>query len=128
MSDDDRELRQHFAQLKEEDRARVPAFRAPAVRAVPRWRPVVRVALAAAIVIIAIVLARPDQTPRIMAGPIVDLGATAWHSPTDFLLTTPGSKFLRSVPAVGSPDGWTPIDPRGRFPMPESTRSPRTPS
>jgi hypothetical protein len=124
MSGDDRELREHFAQLKQEDRARVPSFRAPAVKATPRWRPVVRVALAAAIVIMAIVLARPDQTPRIVAGPVVDLGATAWHSPTDFLLITPGSELLRSVPSVGSPDDW--IDSQSPAPAPESTR--RTPS
>ena len=126
MSDDDRELRKLFAQLKGEDRARTPSFRAPAMRVAPRRRPIVRVALAAAIVVIAVVLARPDQTPRIMAGPAVDLGTTAWRSPTDFLLNTPGSELLRSVPSVGSPDDWTPMNPRGSAPAPESTR--RTPS
>lgn len=125
MSENDRKLRELFAQLKEADRARTPSFRAPATRAAPRRRPMVRVALAAAIVVVALVLARPDQTPRTTAR-LVDLGATGWRSPTDFLLNTPGSELLRSVPAVGSPDDWTPISPRGGVPAAESTR--RTPS
>ena len=128
MTEDDQELRTRFAQLKREDRARVPAFRRPSRNAAPRWRPAVRVALAAAVVLVAVVLSRPDQTSRRMARRFVDPGATAWTSPTDFLLITPGSEFMRSVPAVGSPDDWTPIGPRGRAPTPESTRSPRTPS
>jgi hypothetical protein len=128
MTDDDRGLRELFAQLKREDRARIPSFRKPAARVAPRWRPVARLAVAAAIVVIAVVLARPDRTPPSMASQVVDLGSAAWHSPTDFLLITPGSEMLRSVPAVGSPDDWTPIDLRGRVPAPESTRSERTPS
>jgi hypothetical protein len=128
MSDDDRELRKVFAQLKREDRDRIPSFRTPTARGAPRWRPVARVAVAAAIVLIAVVLARPDRTPPTTARQVVDLGASTWRSPTDFLLITPGSELLRSVPAVGSPDGWTPIDGPGRAPVPESTNSRRTPS
>ena len=126
MNDDDGTLRELFAQLKEEDRARTPSFRPPAMRPVPRRRSMVRVALAAASVVVAIVLARPDQTPRIAARQLVDLRASAWRSPTDFLLITPGSELLRSVPSVGSPDDWAPIYPRGDVPAAESTR--RTPS
>ena len=80
------------------------------------------VALAAAIVVIAVVLARPDQTPRITVRPAVELGTTAWRSPTDFLLNTPGSELLRSVPSMGSPDDWPSMNPRGSAPAPESTR------
>jgi hypothetical protein len=126
MSDDDRELRKLFARLKDEDRGRTPSFRAPAMTGAPRRRPMARVVLAAAIVGIAVVLARPDQTPRITVRPAVDLGTTAWRSPTDFLLNTPGSELLRSVPSVGSPDDWPPMNPRGSAPVAESTR--RTPS
>jgi len=53
----------------------------------------------------------------------VDLGATAWRSPTDFLLATPGSVLMRTVPALGSPDRWVPIDVRRLPSAPESTRS-----
>ena len=122
MSDDDQELRKLFARLKDEDRGRTPSFRAPALRVAPGWRPLARVALAAAVVVIAVVLARPDQTPRMTVHPAVYLGTTAWRSPTDFLLSTPGSELLRSVPAVGSPDDWTPMSTRGSAPAPESTR------
>ena len=126
MTDDDRELRELFSRLKQEDRARVPSYRTPVARLASRW-PVGRLTVAAAIVLIALVLGRPDRTPT-RARQLVDLGAATWESPTDFLLITPGSELLRSIPAVGSPDDWTPIDLRGRSPASESTRSQRTPS
>jgi hypothetical protein len=123
MSDDDRELRELFARLRQEDRARIPSFRAPATREAPRWTWSARITVAAAIVLIALVLARPDRDPRNTSLHVVDLGAGAWRSPTDFLLITPGSELLRTVPAVGSPADWVPNDLRGRAPAPESTRS-----
>ncbi len=127
MKNDDRELRKLFARLREEDHARIPSFRAPAAREAPRrmWAP--RIVAAAAIVLITLVLAWPDRPQRV-ALHNVDLGFAAWQSPTDFLLITPGSELLRTVPAVGSPDDWTATDLRGRLPAPESTRSERTPS
>jgi hypothetical protein len=128
MNDDDRDLRDVFARLKEEDRARTPSFKVPIAKEAPRWGPVTRVAAAAALVLITLVLARPDRTPPSMASQVVDLGAATWESPTDFLLITPGRELLRSVPVVGSPDDWTPIDLRGPVPAPESTSSRRTPS
>ncbi len=128
MNDDDRELRELFARLKQEDRARTPSFRTPIAREAPRWGRGTRVVVAAAVILITLVLARPDRTPRNMARQVVDLGTAAWRSPTDFLLITPGSQLLRSVPAVGLPDGWTPIGLRGPVPASESTRSRRTPS
>lgn len=129
MTDDDRDLRERFARLKQEDRAHLPPFRVPRARETPRWGRPGRLAAAAAIVLIAFVLARPDRTPPPVTGHQgVDLGTVAWKSPTDFLLITPGSELMRTVPAVGSPDDWTPIDLPGRSPAPESTRSQRTPS
>jgi hypothetical protein len=123
MSGDDRDLRELFARLRQEDRARMPAFRAPPLRESPRWMRSAPVAVAAVIALIAVMLAWPDRPSRDVALHVVDLGAAVWRSPTDFLLITPGSELLRTVPAVGSPDDWTPIDPRGRSPAPESTRS-----
>ena len=123
---DDRELRDRFARLRQEDRSRVPAFRAPVAGAPskPMWP--VRIALAAAIALIVFLIARPDGPS---AGSLhVDLRAASWRSPTDFLLETPGRDMLRHVPAVGAPDDWTPIDLRTRAPKPESTRSQRAPS
>lgn len=124
MNDDDRELRELFARLRQEDRARTPSFRAMDARMTPRrmWSPQ-RVVVAAAIILIAILLAPPDRTPGNLSRQVVDLGAATWRSPTDFLLTTPGSELLRTVPAVGSPNDWTPIDLRGGLPVPETTRS-----
>jgi hypothetical protein len=127
MSGDDRELRELFSRLKREDRARVPSYRTPVASVAPRWRPVARLAVAAAVVLIVLVLGRPDRTLD-MVRQLVDLGAATWESPTDFLLITPGSELLRSIPAVGSPDDWTPIDLRGPSPASESTRAQRTPS
>ena len=33
------------------------------------------------------------------------LSLTDWHSPTDFLLTTPGSELLHAVPHIGESRG-----------------------
>ena len=123
MSDDDRDLRDRFARLKAEERADVTAFRAPAPRARPRPAWVSPLAVAAVVVLITLVLARPDRPPRTVSLGMVDLRVTAWRSPTDFLLTTPGSELMRTVPALTSPDHWRPIDVRGVSPAPESTRS-----
>jgi hypothetical protein len=121
MSDDNRRLRELFARLKQEDRARTPSFRAPERRVVtrPRWVP--RLAIAAAIVLVALVLARSDEPSPDRA--VVDLGATTWRSPTDFLLATPGADLMRTVPALGSSDRWVPVEMRRPSPAPESTRS-----
>jgi hypothetical protein len=121
MNEDEHELRDQFARLREEDRAHVPAFRVP--REAPHWKWSPRVVIAAAIVLIALVLTRPDKTPPNLTRQVVDLGAAVWQSPTDFLLVTPGRELLRSVPALGSPQPLMPIDLRGRTPAPESTRS-----
>jgi hypothetical protein len=122
MSDDDRDLRELFAGLKAEDRGHSPPFRRP-VRTERRrpWSP--RLAVAAAIVLIAVVLTRPDAPPRNTSPQLVDPGAVTWRSPTDFLLNTPGNELMRTVPTVGSPDLWGPIELRARSPVPESTRS-----
>ena len=124
MSDDDRDLRDRFAQLRHEDRSRVPAFGVPVAGDASRPRWPVGIAVAAATTLIALVLTQPDRHPSVL----VDPGATAWRSPTDFLLITPGGEMLRTVPAVGSPNDWLPLDLRTRLPMPESTRSQRPPS
>jgi len=121
MSDDDRDLRERFARLRDEERAHAPAFHV--TRQAPRWTWSPRVVIAAAIVLIALVLARPDQAPRRFAHPGIDLGVVAWQSPTDFLLVTPGRELMRTVPDFGSPEPLVPIDLHGRPSAPESTRS-----
>lgn len=121
MNDDDRSLRELFARLKQEDRGRIPSFRMPKGRARTRAVWVPRVAIAAAIALVAIVLARPDRPAPSVS--VVDLGSVTWRSPTDFLLATPGSDLMRTVPAFGSPDHWAPIELRRPSAAPESTRS-----
>jgi hypothetical protein len=127
MSDDDRDLRDLFARLKSDERAHIAPFRAPIRRAMPRplWAP--RIAVAAAIALITLVLARPDHPRQDLAFELPDFRAATWRSPTDFLLVTPGSELMRTVPAVGAPDESMAID-RYRSLIPESTRTQRTPS
>jgi hypothetical protein len=127
MSDDDRDLRDLFARLKSDERARIAPFRAPIRRATPQPLWVPRIAVAAAIVVITLVLVRPDHPRQDVAFEPLDLRAATWRSPTDFLLVTPGSELLRTVPAVGAPDESMAID-RYRSLIPESTRTQRTPS
>jgi hypothetical protein len=121
MNDHDRELRDMFARLKDEDHAHTPPFRTPTWTAAQPWR-LTRLAVAAAIVLVALVLARPDGPPRNVGGQLVHTRAATWRSPTDFLLVTPGSELMRTVPEVGQPDLWGRIL-RNRSPVPESTRS-----
>lgn len=118
MNDDDRDVRELFARLKAEDSARTPGLRMPTRTERQRgwWSP--RILAAAVIALIALVLARPDAPPHNVSLQLVDLRRSTWQSPTDFLLVTPGSELMRTVPAVGSPQPWTPDSP-----APESTRS-----
>ena len=119
-NENERDLRQRFARLREEDRARTPPFPATVAaleqrrRLRPRWA--IRVAAAAA-AIFALTLAYEHRQAvvrreralaearhRVLAQP-------GWAAPTDFLLNTPGSPLLRTVPSFGS----------GRWIRPSST-------
>ena len=128
MNDDDRDLRDMFARLRREDHAHVPPFRLPASRPVSPWALPVKVAAAAAVILVAVVLAVPHSGSRRPPVQLVDLGDAAWHSPTDFLLNTPGHELLRTIPPIGSPQGWAPIDLQDGSPASESTRTRRNPS
>ena len=109
--ENERELRQLFARLRDEERARTPSFHAPVASLAQRRRPqpgwAVRVAAAAAAVVV-ITLAyeyrraavvrertRAEIRHRVLARP-------GWAAPTDFLLNTPGSRLLHTVPSFGS--------------------------
>ncbi len=109
--DDDRDLRERFARLRETSGAGASAFpdviargRARRARGAARWR-----AGAGGVVLAAISLLlwtalghRVDRAPAVAdVRPLaVDLGAVTWRGPTDFLLDTPGREFLQSVPAL----------------------------
>ncbi len=104
--DHDSDLRDRFAQLRRDDEAGAPAFRATLDRgaARARRRPAgprpATVALGAAAVLAAIALGgllfRPSRAPVEL-----DLAATKWRGPTDFLLQLPGDDALRTVPRLG---------------------------
>ena len=128
MNDDDRELRDMFARLRREDRAHVPPFQKPPARPVSPWALPAKVAAAAAVILVVVVLAVPDSGPRRPPVQLVDLGDAAWHSPTDFLLNTPGQDLLRTIPPIGSRRRWAPIDLQDGSPASESTRTRRNPS
>jgi hypothetical protein len=113
----DRELRERFARLREEERARAPSFDATLAAALSRRTPrrtprptwaLAGIAVAAAGIVVALLLRSGEQprysTPltrpaRVAAGAhSAGTRAVAWSSPTDFLLKTPGSDLLRTVP------------------------------
>jgi hypothetical protein len=110
--ENDRDLRERFARLREEDRARTPSYHTTVAalaqrrrRRRPRWA--IRLAAAAAAVVTITVAhqyrqaavrrerARAEVRHRLPARP-------SWAAPTDFLLNTPGSRLLNTVPSFGS--------------------------
>ena len=101
-SQEDSDLRTHFANLREEDRSAAPPFdwTAEAVPSVSRRNSWLRIALAAMpLLAIAAMLAvrthhATDAAPRQLA---------AWSSPTAFLLETPGKQLLNQTPRLGEP-------------------------
>jgi len=103
MTMDENELRRQFAELREADKDRAPAFaqiykgaRARASqRRTPHMRPLV-FAAAAIVVIAALSLAyRRSATPSATTPAIA-----TWRAPTDVLLQTPGSELLGVMPAL----------------------------
>lgn len=108
--DPDRDLRELFSRMKDEDRAHLPAFRCATTAPAPSRRllkPAVMAAAAAAIVLATLTLsdyrrtaaerdrARLEMQRRVFA-------RTSWTSPTDFLLDNPTTELLRTVPTFGS--------------------------
>ena len=130
MTDErDREIEEMFARLKADERRDAPSFQEVRARATRPHQPrstrvPVLATIAAAVAFLVIgTLVRQDRPRSDVALLDVDLGASTWSSPTDFLLSTPGSDLMRMVPAVGAPRDWTPIGTPGRASAPESTRS-----
>src|SRR5438094_347226 len=104
---DDFEIERRFKLAREQDEARIPSFpevlaRAYAHRAqgpVRRLRLVVA-GIASVVVIYAMTYlvwhGRPHRQPV-----EVEFSALSnWHSPTDFLLKTPGLELLATMPAI----------------------------
>ena len=99
---DDDLLRARFRALADEEAANSPAFsreRIDAHRALASARRVWRTTSAAIAVGLAVTVALIawPRTPPLE----FDLSGVSWYTPTDFLLDTPGSDLLRSIPAIG---------------------------
>jgi hypothetical protein len=100
---DESEIRDRFAQLREADRLRAPAFAETHLRArsrrsgraVLRVRPLL-IGAAAAVVIAAMWMANERSSSPSMATPAI----ATWRAPTDVLLRTPGSELLGTMPAL----------------------------
>jgi len=103
-NNDDRDLRDRFAALRQEEEAHAPMFALPATSVIGqrrRWAPGLipfaecALAIAAAIFVLRFVALEPRRP----SPPVASL--TEWRAPTDFLLETPGRELLRTVPAIG---------------------------
>lgn len=112
MNDDNEtRLRSAFGRLRSEDEAGAPDFQAMVSRGrsaappVPHWRRrgmLVLAAAAAAAAVGVIVLGRMERTAR---DPYpMDLTATRWRGPTEFLLAISMDPALSTVPRIGTPD------------------------
>lgn len=109
----DDDLREAFAALRGVDAAAAPSYDDVIARAQAAAQgtpaPLLPSALAAAAVLAALVLGIAVRWTPQPSPPPPALGA--WRAPTDFLLRTPGSEILGSVPRFGlhasllAPDG-----------------------
>ncbi len=116
--DSERDLRDEFARLRDEERRQATPFHDVLSKPIEPPRPAraswVRITAAAAVLalIVGLTISRARwTTPQ---GPvagtdqameIVDLGATSWTSPTDFLLELPSQALLEEVPELGRTGG-----------------------
>lgn len=101
MSDDDRDLRNAFARLRESEMRSVPAF---AVHDRQRTH-VRRLAFAAALLLVVVVaggyVARRALQRQPSSSP-ANVTLSTWRAPTDFLLRTPGRELVESTPRLES--------------------------
>jgi len=98
--DDERDLRERFQELREAERRFAPRFGVPRRR---RLVPRRLLATAAAVILLAVVVLisiRSRRTTFSASDRAAVQTIAAWHSPTDFLLQTPGSEILVSTPAI----------------------------
>jgi hypothetical protein len=107
----DERIRHLFHKVREQDERETPSFSRTWNVARSRQRQDVETpwalafhiatALFIAIGVAAVLLMRPT-TQRDDLNLQVAAGISSWQSPTDFLLSTPGSQFIQSVPSIGN--------------------------
>jgi hypothetical protein len=110
--ENDNDLREMFRELAEEDAAIAPALSRQwlaAERAKVRgarlpfvWYPALSLAAAGAVAAILLIAQRPAEPE------LVELPGPMYTAPSDFLLNTPGSDFVSSLPDEESPDPGAP--------------------
>ena len=93
------DLRAAFQELRAEERRTAPPFRIAQVGGRDARRYTLAIALLLLLVIGAAVLLRRHSPTH----PTVANSISTWKAPTDFLLQTPESKLLRTVPTFAVP-------------------------
>jgi hypothetical protein len=101
----DHDLRARFAALRREEEEHIPMFAVPSSAEIRRghgWTAgrlagagACAIAIVAAVSLLGHITHHPTEE-----GPSA-VSITAWRAPTDFLLKTPGSELLQTVPAIG---------------------------
>ena len=103
MTGGDRDMREIFAALRREEKARVPEFVVPVRvghepgRGKIQGKLVAATACLATVIVVALWLRPTTPTKSYQSVALI----TAWKPPTNFLLDTPGRELLRTVPAIG---------------------------
>ena len=124
-ANDDRELRERFAALRDDDEASAPAFfdllRRETASAPARGRRFLSVVMlgAAAVVAAVVLVALPRGGDRSIQAAIAQAESlSSWTAPTDSWLTLSGLEIPSSVPSlslssVTLPESWAPAATQG---------------
>jgi hypothetical protein len=100
---DDATLREHFARLRRAEEPSTPGFER--IVGLPRHsdRGLQTPAMAAclALAVLAVVILRLSHPHRVPSTGAAAPMLADWHSPTDFLLDTPGRELLYAIPDIG---------------------------
>jgi hypothetical protein len=106
MTEDDRDLREHFAALRREEESRVPPIAILSLNGRRRFSgKLIAAAVCLAVSIAPFVWLLPGlrvnrEVPN-RGHEQASASITSWKPATDFLLDTPGRELLQGVPAIG---------------------------
>jgi len=93
---DDRDLRDAFAELRNAESRSAAPFRVPVLTRTPRRGGLLRWSVVAIVLMVAFgVLLRDETQVRSDDTPISE-----WRAPTDFLLLTPGVELVQTLPRL----------------------------